>query len=156
MRAHGLAEAYGGREVDRSEDAFLLLFDRPVRAVVFARGWHRALATLTSEVGVEVSARVAIHLGEFELPDDVPASPPAERPLEVAGVASRVMTLARGGQTLLTRGAFDFVRRAGAEVAGDPQREDHLRERWLAHGAYLLAGMDDPGGDLRGGRALGS
>jgi len=55
-------------------------------------------------------------------------------------VAARVMALADGRQTLLTRSAFDLARQSAAterfEVSG--------RLRWLAHGPYRLKGVAEP------------
>ena len=89
-------------------------------------------------------ARVGIHLGEVYLrrnpPEDVERG---AKPLEVEGLAkpaaARVMSLAAGRQTLLTRGVFDLARRAAAagELA-DPEL------RWLAHGSYVAKGVDEP------------
>jgi TolB-like protein len=49
------------------------------------------------------------------------------------------MSLAQGGQTLLTRGAFDVARRAA--------RDTDLAERelrWVDHGLYSFKGIDEP------------
>src|SRR5206468_2323232 len=65
------------------------------------------------------------------------------RPFEVAGLAlpltERVMSLATGGQTLLTKAVFDLARRA---LVGARPFPDNTQ--WLAHGPYLLKGIDDP------------
>jgi len=133
----------GGREIDKT-DGFLLLFDRPIDAVAFALDYHRRLARLAAEEGVELRARVGIHLGEVYLrrnpEEDVRRG---AKPLEVEGLAkpaaARLMGLAAGGQTLLTRAAFDLARRA---VVGSPL--EGLDLHWLAHGPYRFQGVSEP------------
>ncbi len=60
-----------------------------------------------------------------------------------ADLAARVMSLAIGGQILLTRFPFDETRhfvREHPTVTG----KDAPQLRWLAHGPYLLKGRDEP------------
>ncbi len=140
--ARELLNRHGGREIDKS-DGFLLLFDRPSGAVAYALAYHRALEALSHELGVELRARAGIHLGEVILRENPPDQVArGAKPFDVEGLAkplaARVMALAIGGQTLLTRGAFDLARRAA--VGSDTG--DALE--WLAHGAYLLSGIDEP------------
>ncbi|MGV8042573.1 MAG: tetratricopeptide repeat protein [Thermoanaerobaculaceae bacterium] len=141
--ARDLVRELGGREIDKT-DGFLLLLERPVDAVRFAVRYHAALAAIGRELRVALAARVGIHLGEVILR----ANPAADvalgaKPLEVEGlakpVAARLMSLALGGQTLLTRAAFDIARRA---VVGS--ESDAAELQWLAHGSYLLKGVEQP------------
>ena len=140
--ARELLARHDGREIDKS-DGFLLLFDRPSGAVAYALAYHRALETLSHELEVELRARAGIHLGEVILREN-PADEVTRgaKPFDVEGLAkplaARVMGLARGGQTLLTRGAVDLARRAAVGTKTGDTLE------WLAHGAYLLAGIDEP------------
>lgn len=132
-----------GREIDKT-DGFLLLFDRTADAVRYALAYHRALSALAAEEEVELTARVGIHLGEVFLrsnpPDDVARG---AKPVELEGfakmIAARVMGLAKGRQTLITRAAFDLARQSAAheKLADEPLR-------WLAHGPYLLKGIAEP------------
>ena len=132
-----------GREIDKT-DGFLLLFERPVEGVRFTLAYHRALGELAAHEGVRLRARAAVHLGEVALREN-PAADVARgaKPLEVEGTAkalvARLAALAQGGQTLLSRAAFDLARRGtvGTELL-DPSL------RWLSHGPYLLKGFDDP------------
>ena len=141
-RARELLARHGGREIDKS-DGFLLLFDRPSEAVAYALAYHRALAALSNELEVELRARAGIHLGEVIVREN-PADEVARgaKRFDVEGLAkplaARVMALAQGGQTLLTRGAVDLARRATVGTDSGETLE------WLAHGAYLLAGIDEP------------
>src|SRR4029453_6623543 len=109
-RARSLFARRGGREIDHT-DGFFLLFDRVADASSFAREYHDGIA----ELGLV--ARVAVHAGlvivRENSPEDVARGPSA---LEVEGLgkalASRVMSLARGGQTLLTPSARDALAEA--------------------------------------------
>ncbi|MEM7351486.1 MAG: tetratricopeptide repeat protein [Acidobacteriota bacterium] len=137
--ARDVLVAHEGREIDKT-DGFLLLFERPLAAVRYALEYHSALRRLSEEEGRRIEARVGIHLGEVllhENPQDHVAR--GAKPLEVEGLAKpttgRLMSLAAGGQTLLTRGAFDLARRA---AVGVPDAEALC---WLAHGGYLLQGV---------------
>ena len=132
-----------GLEIDKS-DGFLLLFDRPIQAVRFALAYHDRLKEISEEHGVELTARVGVHLGEVltrrNSPEDVASG---AKPLEVEGlakpIAARLMSLARGRQILLTQAAFDVARRS---VVGSDM--DHEGLRWRAHGRYRLKGIAEP------------
>ena len=140
--ARDLLAAHGGREIDKT-DGFLLVFRRPVEAVEFALNYHEALAELTSELGVALKARVAIHLGEVQLranaPEDVKRG---AKPVELEGLAkptvARMMTLAAGGQTLLSDSAFEMARRASV---GNSTLNEGVR--WLNHGPYQVKGVEE-------------
>lgn len=141
--ARDLLIRFGGREIDKT-DGFLLLFDRPADALAYTLAYHEALLDLSKEIGVQLRARVGIHLGEVFLrenpPEDVARG---AKPLEVEGIAkptaARLMSLALGKQTLLTRAAFDESRRTSA--GSDLSRRDLA---WLAHGPYRFKGVDEP------------
>jgi serine/threonine-protein kinase len=90
-----------------------------------------------------LQARVGLHLGEV-----------AELELETTGLpklvglaadfAARLMSLASGGQILMTRVTFNDARqfvRAHPGVDGDG---DAPELRWVAHGEYLIQGADEP------------
>ena len=64
--ARDLLMRHEGQEIDKT-DGFLLLFERPLLAVRYALAYHQALAELSGEVKVTMSARVGIHLGEVIL-----------------------------------------------------------------------------------------
>ncbi len=140
--ARDLLAAFNGREVDKS-DGFLLLFERPIEAVRFAIAYQGELRVLGDAFHSAVTSRVGIHLGEVVLransPEDVARG---AKPLEVEGlakaIAARVMSLAGDGRILLTRAAYDFARRAAVGM------EDSALLRWVVHGHYRLAGVEDP------------
>ncbi|MCP3963833.1 MAG: protein kinase [bacterium] len=142
-RARELLAEFGGQEIDKS-DGFLLLFKRPIDAVRFALAYHLGLTALSEQLGVDLQARCGIHLGEVFLRENLPQDVArGAKAVEVEGLAkpaaARVMSLGTGGQTLLTRAAFDLARRAavGDRPGGQPLR-------WLAHGPYLFKGVPEP------------
>jgi predicted ATPase/tetratricopeptide (TPR) repeat protein/class 3 adenylate cyclase len=130
-KARELLAAHGVREVERT-DGFFLLFDRAADAASFALAYHEALA----ELGMK--ARVGLHVGPVSVhenaPDDVARG--AKR-VEVEGlakpIAARVLALAGGGQTLMTRAARDAL--AGTVPEGAEIRR---------HDYYRFKGIDAP------------
>ncbi len=100
--ARDLLRAWRGREIDKT-DGMLMLFEQAADALGFAVAYHAALAALP----VPLRARAGLHVGAVILrsnsPEDVAHG---AKPLEVEGIAkpiaARVMSLALGGQTLLT------------------------------------------------------
>ena len=138
--ARDLLRKHGGLEIDKS-DGFLQLFERPWMAVRYALDYHQEIHELSRAEGVELAARVGIHLGEVILrqnPEEDVAR--GAKPLEVEGLAkpavARLMSLAKGRQTLLTRGTFDVARRSAVD---DVSIAEELT--WLAHGSYLFKGV---------------
>lgn len=141
--ARDLLAQHGGAEIDKT-DGFLLIFDRPIDAVRYALKLHELLVGLSEESGTKLAGRAGIHLGEVLLRRNPPEHVArGAKPLEVEGLAkptaARIMSLAQGGQTLITQAAFDLARRAA---------EDHPETarsiRWVNHGAYRFKGIDEP------------
>ena len=128
--ARRLLPQYGGREIDKT-DGMLLLFERAADAVSYALAYHRALAGLP----VPLLARAGLHVGPVilreNLPEDVARG---AKPLEVDGMAkptaARVMSLACGGQTLLTPEALAAL----GETALHRQ----------SHGFWVMKGVSEP------------
>lgn len=129
--ARDLLREWRGREIDKS-DGFLLLFAEANDAVGYALAYHRVLAGLRPRV----SARAGVHVG----PVITRANPAADvargaKPIEVEGVVkpitSRVMSLASGGQTLLTSQA------AKAALATTSLRLQ-------SHGYWRIHGVEEP------------
>jgi class 3 adenylate cyclase len=130
-RARDLLARHRGREIDRA-DGFFLLFDEARAAAAFALGYHDAIADLG------LVARVGLHVGLVTLRENAPADVArGAKPVEVEGLAkplaARVMTLAAGGQCLLTAAARDAL--ANALPAG---------ARIARHGHYRLKGINEP------------
>ena len=128
--ARDLLRAWRGREIDKT-DGMLMLFDNAADAASYAVAYHAALAALP----VPLQARAGLHFGSVILrnnpPEDVAQG---AKPLEVEGIAkplaARVMSLARGGQTLLTAEA----RAALGETA----------LRLQSHGFWRIKGVAEP------------
>ena len=141
--ARDLLLEHHGREIDKT-DGFLLLFGRPTDAVQYAIAYHDRLAELAAERGLRLEARVGIHVGEVALRENEASDVGrGAKPVEVEGLAkpvvARVMSLGLGRQTLLTHVPFDLARRG---TLGTRLADQGLS--WLAHGAYLAKGLEDP------------
>ena len=140
--ARDLLAAHAGREIDKS-DGFLLLFERPVEAVRFALAYQAQLLELGARSNTALASRIGIHLGEVVLRENAAADVAhGAKPLEVEGLAkattARLMALAGQGRILMTRAAYDFARRGAVGSA------DAASLRWVVHGPYRMAGVDDP------------
>ena len=128
--ARDLLPDWRGREIDKT-DGMLLLFDTAADAVGYALAYHRALATLPTPL----RARAGLHVGAVTLRENDAADVArGAKPLEVEGlakpVAARVMSIARGGQTLLS-----------AEARDDLGKTTH---RLQSHGHWMVKGVADP------------
>ena len=128
--SRALLGPWRGREIDKT-DGMLLLFDSCADAVGYAIDYHRALESLPTPL----RARVGVHVGPVILrenaADDVARG---AKPLEVEGlakpIAARVMSLARGGQTLLSAAAREAL---GA-----------CAHKLVAHGHWRIKGVSEP------------
>ena len=128
--ARDLLPVWHGREIDKT-DGMLLLFDTAVDAVNYAVAYHHALAAMARPL----KARAGLHVGPVILrennPDDVARG---AKPLEVDGLAkptaARVMSIARGGQTLLTPEARQALGQTGLKLE--------------SHGHWMIKGVADP------------
>ena len=128
--ARDLLPLWRGREIDKT-DGMLLMFDSAADAVAYAQAYHQAIAALP----VPLKARAGLHVGPVILrenaPDDVARG---AKPLEVDGLAkptaARVMSLASGGQTLLTPDALEAL------------GETTLSRQ--SHGHWVMKGVSEP------------
>ncbi len=128
--ARDLLREWRGREIDKS-DGFLLLFATASDAVGFAVVYHRAL----SKLNVLLKARAGLHVGPVTLRENSGADVAlGAKPLEVEGIAkptvARVMSLAAGGQTLLTAEAKLALGSTPLRVQG--------------HGHWRMKGLEEP------------
>ncbi len=141
--ARDLLREFRGFEIDKT-DGFLLIFESPASAIRYALAYHAIIADLSKHLGVPLYGRAGIHTGEVILrqntPDDVARG---AKPLEVEGLAkpltARIASLASPKQTLLSRTAFDLGRAARL----DEERDDDTL-RWIAHGPYVIKGVEEP------------
>lgn len=141
--ARDLLVRHDGIEIDKT-DGFLFIFDRPIHAVNYVIAFHDAVAELSSELDVKLAARAGIHLGEVYLRKNRPEHVTrGAKPLELEGLAkpmaARIMSLAMGTQTLMTRSAFDLARRA---AVGQHEFFDDVE--WIDHGPYEFKGIAEP------------
>ena len=128
--ARDLLPAWRGREIDKT-DGMLMMFDTAADAVNYAIAYHRALAALPTPL----KARAGLHVGPVILrensAEDVARG---AKPLEVDGLAkptaARVMSLARGGQILLTPEA--------RAALGEAQLKSE------SHGHWVMKGVAEP------------
>ena len=128
--ARDLLPVWHGREIDKT-DGMLMMFDTAADAVSYAMAYQRALAALSTPL----EARAGVHVGPVILrennPEDVARG---AKPIEIDGLAkptaARVMSLARGGQILLTAEA----RAALGETALKLQ----------SHGHWAMKGVSEP------------
>lgn len=128
--ARDLLREWRGREIDKS-DGFLLLFSDCGDALSYVLAYHRGLAALP----VPLRARAGVHVGPLDLHDNSAADVAGgAKAVEAEGlakpIAARIMSLAAGGQTLLSADARAAL---GAVPA------------WPLHslGHWQLKGLDD-------------
>ncbi|MES2101530.1 MAG: tetratricopeptide repeat protein [Pseudomonadota bacterium] len=137
--ARDLLPRWRGREIDKT-DGMLLLFDDVGDAVGYALAYHHALA------GHELpfKARAGIHLGPVSLrPNPADDVARGAKPVEVHGIAlpiaARVMSVALGGQTLLSADARLAL---GVPTQRVGPHDSPLRV--VSHGHWRLHGVADP------------
>lgn len=145
IRAHdrllrGLIREHRGQEIDKT-DGFLSLFERPIQAVAFALAYQRGLRAFSLEHGVELSARIGVHVGEVMTWQNEEADiAKGAKPIEVEGlakpVAARLMGLALPGQILLSGVAYTLAHRAEGELGAALSRV-----QWKPHGRFLFKGV---------------
>ena len=128
--ARGLLADWQGREIDKS-DGMLMLFESVDGALGFALAFHQALAGH----GLPICVRAGLHVGPVKVHANAPGDVArGAKAWEVSGIAvpaaARIMSLALGGQTLLSAQA-----RCAARV-------DESRVR--SHGHWQLKGLAEP------------
>lgn len=141
--ARELLQVFHGLEIDKT-DGFLFMFDRPIDAVCYVLAYHDALTELSHELKIPLAARAGIHLGEVVIRKNTPkVVKRGGKAIELEGlaklIAARIMSLAGGGQTLMTKGAFDLGRRAAVGSKKIPKDV-----AWMEHGPYLFKGVEEP------------
>jgi predicted ATPase/class 3 adenylate cyclase len=128
--ARDLLPIWHGREIDKT-DGMLLLFDAVSDAVGYALAYQQALNQLVPPL----KARAGVHIGPVTLRENSAADIAlGAKPLEVEGVAkataARVMSVAMGGQILMSADAQQSL------------SADGLRQQ--SHGYWRLKGLDAP------------
>ena len=128
--ARDLLPVWHGREIDKT-DGMLLLFDVASDAVGYALAYQHALNQLVPPL----NARAGLHVGSVTLRENSSADVAlGAKPIEVEGAAkataARVMSVALGGQILLSADARQCIDAEGL--------------RLQSHGHWRLKGLDEP------------
>ncbi|HEV8607036.1 MAG TPA: adenylate/guanylate cyclase domain-containing protein, partial [Tepidisphaeraceae bacterium] len=123
-------------------DGYFVSFETPSDAVRAALLLQQAMAREPwPEEPIQI--RLGIHLGELAELDDPRG--PAKLTGLAADIASHLASLAQPGQILLTRAAFNEAR----QFVSDHPRWDNATDEelpkltWMAHGPYLIKGIDE-------------
>ncbi|MCA9433216.1 MAG: protein kinase, partial [Candidatus Omnitrophica bacterium] len=117
-------------------DGFFATFERPSEAARFAVAFQIGLSTL--DLPEPIETRIGIHMGEIvQVAGETREGPQTKLSGLAVDITSRVMGMAKGKQILLTRGVFDASRQLGHDRIKD------LELKWLAHGPYLLKGIEE-------------
>jgi len=129
-----------GEEIETAGDSFLIAFSKPSDAVRFALLVQAQLRSFSKASRLSVQERIGIHLGEVVIAEGETEGKAKDLYGIQLTTAARVMSLAEGGQILLTRGVFDSARQVlkGEDI---PEIE---QLSWVSHGPYLLKGVDEP------------
>jgi WD40 repeat protein/class 3 adenylate cyclase len=127
-------------EIETAGDSFLLVFTKPSDAVRFALLSQARLRTFSVQSHLSVQERMGIHLGEVVISEHETEVKAKDLYGIQLATCARVMSLAKGGQILLTRGVFDSARQVlkGEDIQGIGPLE------WLNHGPYSLKGIEEP------------
>jgi len=127
-------------EISTAGDSFFITFIRPSDAVRFALLVHAKLRRISEESAAPIQLRIGIHMGEVFIDKGGAGG----KTRDILGIqvdaASRVMLLAVGGQTLMTRSVFDNAR---AVLRGE-ELESLGVLAWLNHGYFKAAGVEEP------------
>jgi class 3 adenylate cyclase len=105
-----LGTIHAAEEIETAGDSFLLVFAKPSDAVRFALSVQARLRDFSKEMAMPVQERIGIHLGEVVIAEGETESKAKDLYGIQLAMASRVTSLAEGGQILLTRGVFDSAR----------------------------------------------
>ncbi len=131
-------ESRGIRILQNAGDGYFAEGDSVSEVVKFALLFQDAMRAGPWD-GMRLTARVGIHAGEISALESEGGSGVVA---PAADLAARVMSLAVGGQVLLTRFPFDEARHFIREHPAVDGKSPPLR--WLAHGPYRLSGRDEP------------
>jgi WD40 repeat protein/class 3 adenylate cyclase len=137
-----LAEEPSAEVLADTGDGYFTAFPTVSHAVRFALRFQDAMHR-EAWAPEPLRTRIGIHLGELAHIAGA-AGGRAKVVGMAADLASRLMSLARGGQILLTRAAFDEARQFVSQYPS-ANGDAHPRAlRWMAHGEYVFQGTTDP------------
>jgi serine/threonine protein kinase/class 3 adenylate cyclase len=140
----GIVSSIGGSEIVKDTgDGFLARFATTGDAVNAALRFQCVIHTEAWEPQPP-QVRIGVHVGDvLHLDRDIDGRPKLVG--LTADITARLTELALPGQILMTRAAFDDARQYVHEHplmdAGESERP---RLKWMAHGAYLFKGVDEP------------
>jgi serine/threonine protein kinase/class 3 adenylate cyclase len=137
-----LADYAGAREISYTGDGFLASFLSVGDAVQVALRFHDGLRRMPWECE-PVQTRIGIHVGQSVILNDDGAEG-LTIASHAADMCARLMSLGDGGQTLLTRHAFDDARQYVREHPEVAPGEAKPALAWAAHGPYLFKGKEEP------------
>lgn len=126
---------YSGEQRQEEDAPLAALFSDAPDALRAALAFQQRLSA--QDVSATARAQMGLHINVDELAE-ASGSPNPSAPARAIEVTRQIMELAVGGQILLTRPPFDVARQ---DV---PHAPDGSPLEWLAHGAYLLKGIDEP------------
>ncbi|MCX7046976.1 MAG: protein kinase, partial [Candidatus Sumerlaeota bacterium] len=127
-------------EISTEGDSFFIVFIRPSDSVRFALILQDAVRAFAREVEYLIQDRVGIHMGEVY----IEKLDGEERKQNFLGMqvdtSARIMSLAQGGQILLSRSVFDNARTIlkGEMLTGLAPLS------WVSHGFYSAKGVAEP------------
>lgn len=128
------------QEVSTAGDSFFIVFVKPSDAIRFALRLHSSLRAENEAGDICIRVRIGIHMGEVFIEEEHEGA--LER--DILGLqvdlAWEIMSIASGGQILLTRSVFDNARAIlkGESLAGLETLS------WLNHGLYYVKGVEEP------------
>ncbi len=127
-------------EIETAGDSFLLVFAKPSDAVRFALSTQARLRAFSAESRLPVQERMGIHLGEVVISEHETEVKAKDLYGIQLATCARVMSLAQGGQVLMTRAVFDSARQVlkGEDIPGVGTLS------WVSHGPYVLKGIEEP------------
>ncbi len=136
----------GAAEIVYTGDGFFASFNTVGDAVNVALLFHLLLKQHAWDAGVlglgQPRTRVGIHVGQVvNIPGVAPGT--VAQSSHAADMCARVMSLAVGGQTLLTRHAFDDGRQYVRHHPALPDGGEPPAIQWQAHGRYIIKGKDE-------------
>jgi serine/threonine protein kinase/class 3 adenylate cyclase len=140
----GIVSSITGAEIVKDTgDGFLARFATTHDAVEAALRFQYAIHTEAWEPE-PLQVRIGVHVGDVLHLDENIGGRPKLVGL-TADIVARLTELALPGQILMTRSAFDDARQHVHEhPLVDPNVTERPRLKWMAHGAYLFKGVDEP------------
>ncbi|MBI1371333.1 MAG: protein kinase [Phycisphaera sp.] len=136
-----IADTPGAEEVAYTGDGFFAWFTTVGDAINAALRFQHQMRTYPWQA-MQPRTRIGIHLGTVLLIGDGETSAIIQTS-HAADVCARLMSLAAGGQILLTQAAFEAGQR---DVPTHPPIEDGRSPdlEWRRHGRYYFKGRDEP------------